>query len=252
MKPVIVTPERLANSRFTSKVRKPRNINLITGLSVMHDPLVNALDYLETGNKLSTSTGTMLDAWGEKYATARGKLNDDQYRKVMQLQGSGLRVALQSRPAIGSYIVKTLGVTWLPPGKITVIGGAVGAVMNRAPLGRMIYAQYGGAAPLLALPDALVSATFSGTAYSAATPPNATLTNNAAMMPGNVFAAVWGGLNYIKTARAIRVKAGMTIRVKSGYSVLTREVTDEVISTDPVAPFNTLATARNIEVTTNG
>ncbi|MNJ75207.1 hypothetical protein D3C77_722610 [compost metagenome] len=72
------------------------------------------------------------------------------------------------------------------------------------------------------------------------------------MMPGNVFAAVWGGLNYIRTARAIRVKSGMTIRVKSGFSVLTREVTNEVISTDPVAPFNTLPTARNIEVTTNG
>lgn len=252
MKPVIVSPDTLARERFTSKVRKQRNVDLITGLSAVHDPQVAALGYMSTGIRLSTATGVMLDAWGERYATPRGVMNDDQYRRVMQISASGYRVALQSRPAIGAYVAKVWGVHWIQPGKVTLITGAVGAVMNRAPLGRMIYTQCGGASPLIELPEKLVSATFAGTAYSAATPPNATLVCNAAMMPGNIFASVWGGLNYVRTQRAIRVKSGITIRVKSGYSVLTRAVTNETVSTDAVTPFNTLPTVRNIEVTNNG
>lgn len=251
MKPFIVQPDVLAKRRFTSKVRKKRNIDLVSGLSALHDSEVAAMAYIQTGNKLSTATGRMLDAWGEKYDVSRSGMNDEQYRQVMQMVGSGARVALQSRPAIGSYIVKVFDVTWIPPGQITVITGAVGAVMNRAPLERMIYVQCGGAAPLLALPEEMVSATFSGITYSTATPPNATLTDAAAMLPGNVFASVWGGLRYIRTQRAIRVSPGITIRVKSGLSVLTREVTNEIMSADPVAPYNTLPTARGIEVTNN-
>lgn len=252
MKPVIDSPEDIAKSRFTSKVRKTRNIDLITGLSAVHDAEVEALEYMQTGIKLSTSTGVMLDAWGERYSTPRNHMNDEQYKIVMQIQGSAYQVALQSRPAIGAYIERMWGVTWVNPSKITVITGAVGAIMNRAPLGRLIYAQYGGAAPLIILPEKLASATLSATAYSAATPPNATLTDTPAMMPGNVFASVWGGLRYIRTQRAIRVSAGVTVRVKAGMSVLTRAITNEIISTDPVEPFNTLPVVQQIEVTNNG
>lgn len=252
MKPEITSPEELARNRFTSKVRKRRNVDLITGLSAAHDAEVAALGHLQTGIKLSTATGKLLDAWGERYSTPRDNMNDDQYRIAMQIQGSAYQVALQSRPAIGAYIERIWDVTWVQPSRITVITGAVGAILNRAPLGRMIYAQYGDAAPLITLPEKLASATFSGTVYSAATPPNTTLVDTPAMMPGNVFASVWGGLNYIRTQRAIRVRAGITIRVKAGRSVLTRAITNEIISTDPVAPFNTLPVAQQIEVTNDG
>lgn len=248
MKPYIVTPEEVATRRFTSDVRKKNNINLIVGLSALHDDQKAAINYINTGNKLTTATGRMLDAWGELYDTERQGMSDDQYRNVMLVEGSGKGVSLQSRPAVGAYIMKSYDITWLLTGGITVISGAIGATLNRAPLGRVIYAQFGGMAPLLSLPEGLVSATFSGVAYSAAIPANATLTGNPAMFPGNVFQAVWGGMDYVKTQRAIRVKSGVTVRVKSGVSILTRIVTNEITSQTAVSPYNTLPTAKNIEV----
>lgn len=249
MKPYIITPEEIAKRRFTTDVRRKRNIDVVTGLSAMHGDEVSAINYINTGNKLTTATGRMLDAWGERYSIDRQGMSDDQYRNAMLVQGSGKSVSLQSRPAVGAYIMKVYGITWLLTDGITVISGAVGATLNRAPLGRVIYAQFGGMAPLLAFPESLVSATFSGIAYSAAVPANATLTDNAAMFPGNVFQAVWGGLNYVRIQRAIRVSPGITIRVKSGTSVLTRETTNEIVSQSAISPFNTLPTAQIIEVT---
>lgn len=249
MKPYIITPEELARARFTSKVRLANNINLLTGLKANHDAMVAALDYLETGSKLSTATGVMLDAWGERYDLPRAGMGDDEYRLKMQTFSSGLKSSQQSRPALGGYIKNVYGVDWLANSGVTSPVGAVGAVFNRAPLDRMIYVQCGDMAPNVGLPESMVSATFAGDVYSTATPPNITLTDNAPMMPGNVFAAVWGGLDYIKTERAIRVSAGVTIRVSADKSILTRQRTDEVVSLEALAPKNTLATRKAIEVT---
>lgn len=248
MKPIFVSPENLAKARFTAKVKLKNNISLVSGLKANHDAEVSAINYMQKGHKLSTSTGMLLDAWGEKYGIPRGDLDDDDYRAKMQESAGGVSISQQSRPAIGAYISQAYGVNWLVIGLVGVASGAVGAAFNRVPLGRMVYVQCGGSAPNIQLTETLVSATFSGNAYSAATPPNSTLTDNAAMMPGNIFASVWGGLDYIRTQRAIRVSSGITVRVKSGLSVLTRQVTNEIISQDAIAPKNTLATHRAIEV----
>ncbi len=77
------------------------------------------------------------------------------------------------------------------------------------------------------------------TRYSTATPPNVTLTDNAPMLPGNTFPAVWAGLEYVRTQRAIRVSPGITVRVASGKSVLTRQQTNEIISEEAIAPKKT-------------
>lgn len=248
MKPVIKTPEELAKERFTSKVRLPNNISLVKGLKANHDAMTGALSYLQTGIKLSTATGVMLDAKGEFYDLPRGDMGDDEYRNTMQSLSSGMTSSQQSRPSIGKYIASVYGIKWLKAGGVNNPAGALGAVLNRAPLDRMIYVQCGRDAPNITLPDSLVSATFSGDIYSTATRPNVRLTDNAPMMPGNIFASVWGGLEYVRTQRAIRVSAGITIRVKSGKSVLTRQLTNEIISQDAVSPKNTMATHKTIEV----
>ncbi|HEY3591912.1 MAG TPA: hypothetical protein VGL07_17865 [Buttiauxella sp.] len=249
MKPYIISLEALARARLTSKVRLSNNINLLTGLRANHDSLVGALNYLQTGMKLSTSTGVMLDAWGERYDLPRAGMGDDEYRSRMQTLSSGLTASQQSRPTLGKYIANVYGVKWLKTGGVTAHAGAEGAVFNRAPLGRMIYVQCGAMAPDIGLPESLVSGTYAGDIYSTATRPNHKLTDNAPMMPGNIFVSVWGGLEYVKTERVIRVKAGVTIRVSAGKSILTRQRTDEVVSAEALAPKNTLATRKPIEVT---
>lgn len=249
MKPVFKTPETLAKGRFTSKVRLPNNISLVKGLKANHDAMTSALNYLQTGVKLSTATGVMLDAKGEFYDLPRAGMGDDEYRSAMQTMSAGLTSSQQSRPSIGRYIVSVYGIRWLKAGGVNSPAGALGAVLNRAPLDRMIYVQCGRDAPNIKLPDSLVGATFSGDIYSTATRPNVKLTDNAPIMPGNIFKAVWGGLEYIRTQRAIRVSAGITIRVKTGKSVLTRQQTNEIISRDAISPKNTLATHKAIEVT---
>ncbi|HEY2452860.1 MAG TPA: hypothetical protein VGI71_09605 [Scandinavium sp.] len=248
MKPTIKSPEALAKERFTAKVRLPNNISLVKGLRANHDSMTSAIGYLQTGAKLSTATGVLLDAKGEFYDLPRAGMSDDEYRQQMQTLSSGLTASQQSRPTLGKYIASAYGVTWLKLSGVNAPTGALGAVFNRAPLDRMIYVQCGRDAPNISLPETLVSATFAGDVYSTATRPNVKMTDNAPMMPGNVFASVWGGLNYIRTERAIRVKAGITIRVKAGMSVLTREKTNEIISEDAVSPKNTLATRKAIEV----
>ena len=249
MKPVLKKPESIATERLTAKVRLPNNISLVKGLKANHDDIARALNYLNTGIKLSTATGVMLDAKGEFYDLPRAGMGDDEYRSKMQGISSGLEYSQQSRPAIGKYIVSIHGTKWLTAGDISSPFGALGAAMNRAPIDRMIYVQCGREAPDIALPESLVSATFSGDVYSTATTPNVTLTDNAPMMPGNVFAAVWGGLEYVRTQRAIRVRAGITIRVSAGKSVLTRQLTNETISQDAIAPKNTLATHKPMRIT---
>lgn len=249
MKPEIKTPETLAKARFTAKVRLPNNINLIKGLCANHDAMTSGLAYLQTGQKLSTATGVLLDAKGEFYGLPRDGMGDDEYRTQMQVLSAGLTSSQQSRPRLGKYIAGAYGITWLKPGGVNSPSGALGAVFNRAPLDRMIYVQCGRDAPNIGLPESLVSATFAGDVYSTATPPNVTLTDNAPMLPGNTFRAVWAGLEYVRTQRAIRVSPGITVRVASGKSVLTRQQTNEIISEEAIAPKNTLATRKKLEVT---
>lgn len=248
MKPEIISPEALAKSRLTAKVRLPNNINLIKGLRANHDSMVSGIAYLQTGAKLSTATGVLLDAKGEFYDLKRNGMGDDEYRQQMQTLSSGLTSSQQSRPTLGRYIASAYGVKWLKPGGINAPSGALGAVFNRAPLDRMIYVQCGRDAPNISLPESLVSATYAADVYSTATRPNVKMTDNAPMMPGNIFASVWGGLEYVRTQRAIRVSAGITIRVKAGKSILTREQTNEIISEDAVSPKNTLATYKALGV----
>lgn len=247
MKPSIVKPADLAKQRFTSKVRKQRNIDLLTGLRANSATFQATIDYLESGFRVSTSRGVMLDAWGEKVGLPRGDMNDEEYLSRLQEEMASAITSPQSRPSIGTYLAQKYGVAWVG-GETGGVNGAIGAIFNRAPLGRMIYAECNKMAPNISLPESLVSATFAADIYSAATPPNVTMTDNAPMMPGNVFRSVWGGLAYVHTQRAIRVKAGVTIRVKDGFSVLTRQTTNEVISQEPVAPKNTLATVKKAEV----
>ncbi|MGK0743589.1 hypothetical protein ACSFCX_03805 [Yokenella regensburgei] len=248
MKPVFLTPEALATARFTAKVRLPNNINLIKGLRANHESMVSAISYLQTGIKLSTASGVMLDAKGEFYDLPRAGMDDNEYRQRMQTLSSGLTSSQQSRPTLGKYLVSAYGIQWLKAGGVSLPSGALGAVFNRAPLGRMIYVQCGRDAPNISMPESLVSATFAGDVYSTATRPNVKLTDNAPMLPGNIFPAVWAGLEYIRTERAIRVSAGVTVRVKSGFSVLTRQQTNEIISQDAISPKNTLATHKKVEV----
>lgn len=249
MKPAITLPQALAKQRFTGKVRKPRNIKLIEGLKANHQAKTDALTFLQDSQQVSTSSGMQLDAWGERFGIPRDGMSDDEYRLAMLEQASGVTMSQQSRPSIGSYIGSVYGVDWLKVEAVGVAGGAEGAVFNRSPLGRMIYLECAGMAPAMRLPESLVSATFAGAAYSAATAPNIKPIQNAPALPGNVFFTVWGGLKYQKTERAVRVGPGVTVRVKSGLSILTRQTTNEVINrNEEVAPRNTFLTVKNIEV----
>lgn len=248
MKPIIIKPADLARQRFTSKVRLQSNIDLLTGLRANSSAFADAINYLESGFRVSTSHGVMLDAWGEKVGLPRGDMNDEEYLTRLQEEMASAITSPQSRPSIGTYLTQKYGTAWARSDEAGGINGAIGALFNRAPLGRMIYAECNKMAPNIVLPESLVSATFAADVYSVATPPNATMTDNAPMMPGNCFRSVWGGLAYVHTQRAIRVKAGVTIRVKAGFSVLTRQTTNEVISQEPVAPKNTLATVKKAEV----
>lgn len=248
MKPSLNTIESLAKSRLTGKVRLTNNVKLIKGMKANHDSIAGGVDYLQKGLKLSTAAGGLLDAKGEFYDTPRAGLGDDEYRAKLQTLSAGLTTSMQSRPAIGNYLFSLYAVTWLKPGGVNLPDGAKGAALNRAPLGRMIYVECDGVAPNIQLPESLVSATFSGDAYSTATPPNVKLTDNSPLMPGNIFPAVWGGLEYLRTERAIKGGAGVAIRVSPGKGIYTRLQTNEIVSPEGVSPKNTMPVHQSIEV----
>lgn len=250
MKPVITPTEELARKRFTSKVRKNRNIRLISGVRANTPAMKDAIDYLETGFSISDASGTLLDACGELLGTKRNNASDEEYRDILR-SFSVITSSQQSRPTLGAYLRETYDLNFLPIDRVSLVSGAVGAVFNRAPLGRMIFSSLGSMAQNMQISAAMASATLSVDVYSAATPPNATMTDNAAMMPGNIFPAVWGGIEYERTQRVIKAGSGLTIRVKTGLSILTRTLGNSQVSGESMAPKNTLLTVKHM-VITNG
>ncbi len=221
MEPDIKSPDDLARQRFTSKVRKKRNIDMVAGLKSSNKDIQQAISYVKKGFSLADSTGVLLDAWGEQYDIKRDGRGDSTYRSVLQQEQAGLMTSAQSRLSIGAFVRQVYNLTWLSLNKVGLSTGAVGAAFNRVPL-RMVFAQLGGMAPDIELPDSLVSATFAADIYSAATPPNVQLVNHAPMFPGNAFPAVWGGIKYELAQKTIRATATKGIRVSAGASLLTR------------------------------
>lgn len=248
MEPVIKTPAQMAKERFTSKVRKQRNIDLVAGLKSSHASMAAAIDYLKKGYSLDDSTGQLLDARGEEYDIKREGRDDEQYRMALRQAMGSQSVSAQSRPSIGAYIRQLYNLTWLTLDKVGLTTGAVGAAFNRVPF-RMVFVQCGGMAPDIELPESLVSATFAADIYSAATPPNTKLINHAPMFPGNVFPAVWAGIKYERTQKTARATAKKGIRVTTGKSLLTRiEGVKTQNGTELVEPFNTLVTVKKMKV----
>jgi len=248
MEPVIKDPAKLAAERFTSKVRKQRNIDLVAGLKSSNASMVAAIEYLKKGYSLDNSTGLLLDARGEEYDVPREGRDDNDYRMALRQAMGSQSVSAQSRPSIGAYISQLYSLTWLTLNKVGLTTGAVGAAFNRVPL-RMVFVQCGAMAPDIELPDTLVSATFGADVYSAATPPNVKLTHGAPMFPGNVFPAVWGGIKYERTQKTVRATGTKGIRVTGTQSLLARiEGTKTQNGTELVEPFNTLVTVKKMKV----
>ncbi|MDM3027479.1 hypothetical protein OGX80_21960 [Citrobacter sp. CK194] len=248
MEPVIKSPEQLAKERLTSKVRHQRNIDLIAGLKSGNASMVAAIEYIKKGFSLTDSTGTLLDAWGEQYSIKRDGRDDDDYRNALQQAKAGLSVSTQSRPSVGAYMQQVYNLIWLPLSRVGLTTGAVGAAFNRVPL-RTVFVQCGGMAPDIELPDSLVSSTFGGDVYSAATPPNVRLTHHAPMFPGNAFPCVWAGIKYEKTQKTIRATESQGIRVRALKSLLTRiDGTATVNDGALITPFNTLVTVKQMKV----
>lgn len=248
MEPVIKSPGQLATERFTSKVRKQRNIDLVAGLKSSNVSMAAAIEYLKKGYSLDDSTGKLLDARGEEYGVPREERDDDEYRQAIRQEMGSQSVSAQSRPSIGAYIRQLYNLTWLTLDKVGLSTGAVGAAFNRVPF-RMVFVQCGAMAPDIELPDTLVSATFGADIYSAATPPNVKLTPYAPMFPGNVFPAVWAGIKYERTQKTIRATATKGIRVTATQSLLTRiEGVKTQNGTELVEPFNTLVTVKKVKV----
>ncbi|EKW0741612.1 hypothetical protein N0P44_001600 [Citrobacter freundii] len=248
MEPVIKTPAQLAKERFTSRVRKQRNIDLVAGLKSSNASMTAAIEYLKNGYSLDDSTGQLLDARGEEYDVHREGRDDDEYRQAIRQAMGSQSVSAQSRPSIGAYIRQLYNLTWLTLDKVGLSAGAVGAAFNRVPF-RMVFVQCGSMAPDIKLPETLVSATFAADVYSAATPPNAKLTHHAPMFPGNVFPAVWAGIKYERTQKTVLATATKGVRVNATQSLLTRiEGTKTQNGTELVEPFNTLVTVKKVKV----
>lgn len=240
MEPVIKRPEKLAKERLTSKVRYQRNIDLIAALKSGNRSMVAAIEYMKKGFSLDDSTGVLLDAWGEQYSIKREGRDDDDYRKVLQQARGEQSVSTQSRPSVGAYMQQVYDLVWLPLSRVGLTTGATGAAFNRVPL-RTVFVQCGGMAPDIELPDSLVSVTFGGDIYSAATPPNVQLTNHAPMFPGNAFPCVWAGIRYERTQKTIRATESKGIRIRAVSSLLTRiDGTATVNGGELITPFNTL------------
>jgi hypothetical protein len=104
-------------------------------------------------------------------------------------------------------------------------------------------------APDIELSDSLVSATFGGDIYSAATPPNVNLTHHAPMFPGNAFPCLWAGIRYEKTQKTIRATESQGVRVRAIKSLLTRiDGTATVNGGELITPFSTLVTVKKMKV----
>ncbi|ELL2262968.1 hypothetical protein Q6O33_000739 [Salmonella enterica] len=248
MEPAIKSPEQLAKERLTSKVRYQRNIDLISALKSGNRSMVAAIEYMKKGFSLDDSTGVLLDAWGEQYSIKREGRDDDDYRKVLQQARGEQSVSTQSRPSVGAYMQQVYDLVWLPLSRVGLTTGATGAAFNRVPL-RTVFVQCGGMAPDIELPDSLVSVTFGGDIYSAATPPNVQLTNHAPMFPGNAFPCVWAGIRYERTQKTIRATESKGIRIRAVSSLLTRiDGTAMVNGGELITPFNTLVTVKQIKV----
>lgn len=248
MEPVIKSPEQLAKERLTSKVRYKRNIDLIAGLKSSNSNMVAAIEFMKNGFSLSDSTGCLLDAWGEQYSIKREGRDDEDYRNALQQARGQQSVSTQSRPSVGAYMQQVYSLVWLPLSRVGLTIGAIGAAFNRVPL-RTVFVQCGGMAPDIELPNSLVSATFGGDIYSAATPPNIRLTNHAPMFPGNAFPCVWAGIKYERTQKTIRATESQGVRVKALRSLLTRiDGTATVNNGELITPFNTLVTVKQMKV----
>lgn len=248
MEPVIKSPSELANERFTSKVRKQRNIDLVAGLKSSNADMVSAINFLKTGYSLTDSKGVLLDAWGEQFSVKRDGRDDDSYRSALQQEMGNQSVSAQSRPGIGAFMRQVYNLTWLTLDKVGLTTGAVGAAFNRVPF-RAVFVQCGDMAPDIELPDSLVSSTFAGDIYSAATSPNTTLTHHAPMFPGNAFPCIWGGIKYEKTQKTVMATAAKGIRVTGNQSLLTRITgTKTQQGIEMVEPFNTLVTVKQMKV----
>lgn len=248
MKPVVIQPDQLAKERFTSKVRKQRNIDLLAALRVNSTPLNDAINYLTTGFAISTACGTLLDACGEDFGIPRGSLNDEQYREILS-RYSNVYQSKQSRPSVGHYLtLRYPQIDWLTVTRAALAAGAVGALMNRAPLDRLIYAQLGGTAPNLVLSESAVAATAAIDVYSAATPPSVKITDHSPMFPGNLFQSYWGGLRYYRQERTIYAGNLLAVRVGNLKTIRTYVHTDKIIVDPPIVPQNTLATVKRAEI----
>lgn len=248
MEPVIKNPSELAKERFTSKVRKQRNIDLVAGLKSSNADMVSAINFLKTGYSLSDSKGVLLDAWGEQFSVKRDGRDDDSYRSALQQEMGNQSVSAQSRPSIGAFMRQVYNLTWLTLDKVGLTTGAVGAAFNRVPF-RTVFVQCGAMAPDIELPDSLIASTFAGDIYSAATPPNTTLTHHAPMFPGNAFPCVWGGFHYERTQKTIQAANGKGIRLTGNQSIFARiSATQTQPGTGLVEPFNTLVTVKPIKV----
>nr|WP_272841049.1 hypothetical protein [Citrobacter freundii] len=248
MEPVIKSPEQLAKERLTSKVRHQRNIDLIAGLKSGNSSMVAAIECMKKGFSLADSTGTLLDAWGEQYSIQREGRDDDDYRNALQQARGEQSVSTQSRPSVGAYMQQVYKLVWLPLNRVGLSTGAIGAAFNRVPL-RTVFVQCGGMAPDIELSDSLVSATFGGDIYSAATPPNVNLTHHAPMFPGNAFPCLWAGIRYEKTQKTIRATESQGVRVRAIKSLLTRiDGTATVNGGELITPFSTLVTVKQMKV----
>ncbi|ECD7290840.1 hypothetical protein E8A77_01215 [Salmonella enterica subsp. enterica serovar Agbeni] len=248
MKPDVMTPADLARKRFTAKVRKQRNIDLLAALRTNSAALSDAIDYLSTGYAISTACGKLLDSRGEFFDIPRGNLNDEQYREILR-RYSNVYQSKQSRPSVGAYLSQTYSqIDWLTVTRAALAAGAVGALMNRAPLGRMIYAELGGTAPDLTLSESAVAATTAIDVYSAATSPSVKITDHSPMFPGNLFQCYWGGLRYYRQEVTIRAGNLLAVRVAKLKTIKTFIHNDKIIVDPPIVPQNTLATVKRAEI----
>ncbi|HED1541882.1 TPA: hypothetical protein R4S87_001864 [Kluyvera cryocrescens] len=248
MEPVIKSPDELARQRYTSKNNKKRNIDMVAGLKSSNSSIQHAVTYLKKGFSLADSTGVLLDAWGEQYNIGRENRDDDVYRAALQQEQSSLTTSAQSRSSIGAFVQQVYNLTWLRLDKVGLSRGAIGAAFNRVPL-RMVFAQFGGMAPDIELPETLISATLGIDVYSAATPPNVRMTNHAPMFPGNVFPCVWGGFQYEKTQKTIIGAVGKGLRITASKSLYIRiDGTHLQHGAGLVEPFNTLVTVKQMKV----
>lgn len=148
---------------------------------------------------------------------------------------------------MGAYMQQVYKLVWLPLNRVGLSTGAIGAAFNRVPL-RTVFVQCGGMAPDIELSDSLVSATFGGDIYSAATPPNVNLTHHAPMFPGNAFLA-YGWHPIRETQKTIRATESQGVRVRALKSLLTRiDGTATVNGGELITPFSTLVTVKQMKV----